>query len=485
MMRSPRAKVRTTPAIVLLSVAVLLSAATRVGAVQQQEPRRHELVEAFYDLVDQDPLVQRPAAHYLRQRGALDALPFLLAAMRYDPFRNEALLQAVRDLSGEDLGDGYRPWAEWVVRQGIEPHPAFRQWKADLLARLDARFGEFLDPARPSTINYMEIQWGGVMPEGIPALDDPAVIPGADAEYLTPEDLVFGVALRGDASAEDDSSVEARAYPLRILDWHEMTNDIVAGVPVALSYCTLCGSAILFDRRAAGHTFSFATSGLLYRSNKLMFDRQTRTLWSNLTGKPVLGSLVAEDVQLEVLPVVVTTWSDWLERYPDTTVLSLETGHQRDYTPGSAYGEYFASDDLMFPVAMQDDRLAAKAWVFGLRSGDDAVAYELEALQQAGVLNTAVGAQPVVLVVGAGRAVRAYDRGDLTFAWKPADSPDSPDSARTVLVAGDGSEWRLSDVGLHRISGSGFRGRLPGHLAYWFGWYAFFPDTSLWRGPER
>jgi hypothetical protein len=210
-----------------------------------------------------------------------------------------------------------------------------------------------------------------------------------------------------------------------------------------------------------------------------MFDRQTRTLWSNLTGKPVLGPLVTEGVELRVLPVVVTTWADWRARYPDTSVLDPQTGHQRDYTPGAAYGEYFASADLMFPVGVQDERLAPKAWVFGLRSGESAKAFGLDALQQQRVLNTVVGDQPVVLVVGAGRAVRAYDRGELTFTAGPADS------AQTMLLADDGSAWRLSDVALHAVEGGGMRMRFPGHLAYWFGWYAFFPETELWIGEGR
>ena len=446
------------------------------AAVGQDGAQRDEVAQALYDLVDRDPFVQRPAARLLGDRGDLDSVPFMVTAIRYDPFRNETLLEVLAELTGQDFGSRYDPWAEWTVRQKIEPHPVFRQWKADLLARLNPRFGVFLDPERRSTIDYVEIQWGGVAPEGIPSLDDPAVTAAPEANYLTDDEFVFGVALAPDGAADAADAVVARAYPLRILDWHEMTNDTVAGIPVALSYCTLCGSAILFDRRLGDRTFTFATSGLLYRSNKLMFDRETETLWSNLTGKPVLGPLVDEGLELTLLPVIVTTWADWRRQYPETTVLSVETGHQRDYSIGAAYGDYFASDELMFPVAPRDERLPDKAWVFGLRADDAAVAFDLVALQEAGVLNTDVGVQSAVLVVGAGRAVRAYDRGALDFEVKPGET------ASTVLVASDGSEWRISDVGLHRISGGGFLKRLPGHLAYWFGWYAFFPETELWTG---
>jgi len=470
----------------------------------QAEQQRDEVTQALYGLVDRDPFVQRPAARYLRERGGLDAVPFMVTAMRYQQFRNETLLETLVTLTGQNFGSSFEPWAEWMVRERIAPHPAFRQWQADFLARLNPRFGEFLDPQRPSTIEAAEIQWGGVAPEGIPSLDDPEVTGAAEASYLADDELVFGVAL----AAEDEAGpfaapggesaaggragdpaagsiggaprrparIEARAYPLRILDWHEMTNDVVAGIPVALSYCTLCGSGVLFDRRLGERTFTFATSGLLYRSNKLMFDRETETLWSNLTGKPVLGPLVGEELTLRVLPLVVTTWGEWRREYPDTTVLSLETGYDRDYRPGQPYGEYFASPDTMFPVGIRDDRLPAKAWVFAIRSGDAAMAFELEALQQQGVLNTMAGEQPVVLVVGGGRAVRAYERGELSFDWLPGRPGE------TTLVASDGSRWRVSDVAMYREGGGGVLNRLPGHLAYWFGWYAFFPDTGLWTG---
>ena len=439
-------------------------------ALQDQD----EVVQTLYDLVDRDPFVQRRAARALWQRREPDCIPFMVAALRYEPFRNETLVEILIALSGRDFGNAWEPWTEWVVREDIETHPVYRQWKAALLARLNPRFGVFLDAQRRSTIDYREIHWGGVAPEGIPSLDNPAVVGAADVDYLEDEELVFGVAL-----APDDGTLHARAYPLRILDWHEMTNDVVAGIPVALSYCTLCGSGILFDRRIGYRTYSFATSGLLYRSNKLMFDRETETLWSNLTGTPVLGDLVGEGIELKVLPLVVTTWADWKGSYPDTTVLSLDTGHVRDYTPGRPYGAYFASPDTMFPVAARDERLPAKAWVFGLRVGGEAAAFALEALQQSGVLNTAVGGEPVVLVAGEGRAVRAFARRDLTFDRQPGGGGGG---ASTSLIGDDGTTWRVTDLALVQDGGGGRLRRLPGHLAYWFGWYAFFPETRLWNG---
>jgi hypothetical protein len=118
---------------------------------------------------------------------------------------------------------------------------------------------------------------------------------------MLPDDPVIGVAINGDV----------RAYPRRIIDWHEMVNDVVGGVPVSLAYCTLCGSAVLYDGRLEGRTLRFGTSGLLYRSNKLMYDRETRTLWEQYSGEPVWGPLVGSGLRLEVLPAVHTRWSEW------------------------------------------------------------------------------------------------------------------------------------------------------------------------------
>lgn len=126
-----------------------------------------------------------------------------------------------------------------------------------------------------------------------------------------------------------------------------MSNDVVGGVPVALAYCTLCGSGILYDKRVAGRTepLEFGSSGFLYRSNKLMYDQETHSLWNQFTGRPVVGALTESDIELKILPVAISTWGKWRSRHPQTKVLSIETGYARDYTPGRPYGTYFDSPD--------------------------------------------------------------------------------------------------------------------------------------------
>ena len=389
------------------------------------------------------------------------------------------IISTLEALSGQQLGDDWPAWVEWYGATGLVPPPGFTTWKGELLSRIDPRFADFLKDEYPSVIRVEEIMWGGVRVDGIPALDNPAMILPAEAGYLEPGEPVFGLALNG----------EARAYPLRILDWHEMANDVVGGVPVSLAYCTLCGSGIAFDGRASdGETYTFGSSGFLFRSNKLMYDRQTNTLWNQLTGEPVLGGLAGSELRLEVLPVVLTAWSDWLEQHPETLVLSLETGHGRIYEPGAAYGDYFSSEGTMFPVWQRSQELPPKARVYALRVNGVPKAYALEKLVAEEVLNDTLGGEPVVLVAqrGAvevqGESLRAgavsYDSGGEVRAYARGDHTFSPGAEAGLVLDEQGREWRVAEEALLGPEGESAP-RLGGHLAYWFGWFAFFPNTEL------
>jgi hypothetical protein len=258
-----------------------------------------------------------------------------------------------------------------------------------------------------------------------------------------------------------------------------MANDVVGGVPVALTYCTLCGAGVLYDSRPAGdtggRTFTFGSSGFLFESNKLMFDRQTDTLWNQLTGEPVNGPLAESAIALKRLPLVVTSWARWRETHPETRVLDIHTGYDRDYTPGKAYGKYFASPDLMFPVWKRSRVLPDKSWIFALLVGSSPKAYPLDTLGRERVVDDTLGGTPVVLLaggapVGEAREVRAYERG--AFRFKPGKDPFAP-------LDQDGRPWRATEEALLGPGGEKLP-RLPGHLAYWFGWFSFYPRTAVY-----
>ncbi len=176
-----------------------------------------------------------------------------------------------------------------------------------------------------------------------------------------------------------------------------------------------------------------------------------------------------------MLPLTVTSWREWKARHPETDVVALETGHRRDYSPGAAYGTYFASPETMFPVWKRSAALEAKAWVYALRIGGRAKAYPLEVLFRERVTNDSIGPVTVVLVAdGESGAVRAYARQNREFAEGP--------SPRELVDPATGTRWRVEESGLHPASGAGPLERLPGHHAYWFGWFAFFPETDLYEG---
>ena len=151
---------------------------------------------------------------------------------------------------------------------------------------------------------------------------------------------MFGISING----------EARAYPKRILAWHEMALDAIGGVELTIIYCTLCGTVLPYESEVGGALRKFGTSGLLYRSNKLFFDAATMSLWSTLVGRPVIGRLAGSGLSLRLRSSVTTTWGEWRRLHPDTTVLSIDTGYERNYGEGVAYRDYFATDALMFPV---------------------------------------------------------------------------------------------------------------------------------------
>ena len=394
-----------------------------------------------------------------------DALPALILGMRYRGrgALNPDYARAFSALTGTQAGDWFDAMLWQEAHPEIAPHPSFRALKLESLRRIDPEFMRFLggersDPSR-MRIRLEEIAWGGVRVDGIPSLDNPELVGAAEATYLVDDDLVFGVEINGDA----------RAYPLRIMGWHEMFNDVIGGRPVALAYCTLCGAGVLYDTAVPGFDapLVFGSSGFLYRSNKLMFDRATDSLWNQFTGRPVAGPLVDSGIELKTLPVAITSWADWRADHPDTKVLSLATGHRRDYGSGVVYREYFGSPELMFPSLGGGRDLAQKDYVFGLRLPGGAKAYPLRAFEGGGVVNDRVGLRDVVLVGDAAtRTVRAYASDGRRFAGTPR-----------ALTDPSGMVWQVGEDALVAPNGQRLP-RLPGHIAYWFGWQSFTGGQS-------
>ncbi len=275
-----------------------------------------------------------------------------------------------------------------------------------------------------ASIPVEKIFRGGPPRDGIPSIDNPKFVPVGKVDYLRDDDIVIGL--------ERDS--DARAYPLRILVWHEIVNDVIGDEPVTVTYCPLCGTSMVFDARVDDMRRTFGVSGLLYNSDVLMYDHETESLWSQIGMKAISGPDVGKE--LVWLPSGHMTWKAWREKHPQGHVLSTDTGHDRNYG-GDAYAGYFASEATMFPVPHTRRELPNKEWVLGLIIDGEAKAYPVDKLPDG---------KPVADSVG-GNEIKVH--------WDAA-------SRHPEVLDADGRD-------------------IPSVMIFWFAWQAFYPETGLWQ----
>ena len=322
-----------------------------------------------------------------------------------------------------------------------------------------------------------DLMSGGPPPDGIPALDAPTFIPVEAVTGLAEDEPVLSLEVDG----------EARAYPVRILIWHEIVNDTIAGVPVAVTYCPLCNSALAFDRRLDERVLSFGTSGMLYNSDLVMYDRQTESLWPQLEGRAVIGRLTG--AELDRLPIQTVRWADFRDAHPGAWVLSEETGFDRDYgsNPYVGYDEPNETPFLFDGTA--PPTLPVKARVVGLGEGAGAVAVALDRLADDRLLEVTAGGEEIVLLyepdltsaldaeslaeskaVGSTGAFRPEVDGDrLTFEWNGEAFTDR-ETGSTWSILGKALDGPLAGRKLEPVE----------HVdTFWFAWSAFQPETTV------
>lgn len=397
--------------------------------------------------------------------GARDGIDRSRFSNRRDPRvqARERLVGFLEERTGQDFGDDLDAWRDYFWSLDMEMHPGYGPLKANLYANIDPKFRNFFNG--PSVVRMDEVDWGGVLVSGIPALDHPPHIPASDADYLADSDIVYGISIEG----------EHRAYPRRIMAWHEMAWDDLGGKNLTIVYCTLCGTLIPYDSEVGGREVKFDTSGLLYRSNKLMYEDISWTLWSSITGEPVIGPMVGSDVKLTPYAAVTTTWGEWRREHPDTTVLSRDTGFERDYSEGAAYRDYFATDELMFGVPEVDPRLPNKAEVLAMRfdtaDGVAPLAIAADFLADNRVFQTRVAGRQIVVVTSPEGANRVYASGGYTFV--------SMDDEGKVVDSEGGTWDPQEDLLVPDSDPTGGLTRLPAWRAFWFGWFGQYPDTEL------
>ncbi len=419
---------------------------------------------SFVALVASPPEDKEKAFKYISENWE-PTFPIMVIETIYlsnDPPLAAKLIKLLEQKTGQNYGYQLDKWYEWIWNNDEMVHSQYPEFKSLLYGLIDPKFAGYFSSGKTSKIRLDEVRWGGVRQDGIPPLRRPKMINAKQAKYLDDKDIIFGIEVNGDA----------RAYPKRIMAWHEMFVDTVGNEPIAGVYCTLCGSMILYNTEHDGVNHEIGTSGFLYRSNKLMYDKDTQSLWNTLWGKPVIGELADKYIELERMSVVTTTWGEWKKRHPGTKVLSLDTGHKRDYSEGAAYREYFATDELMFNVPKLDKRLKNKDEVLGLvfsQRADKPLAISVDYLSKNPVFHKQIGDIDFVVLTDKSGAARVYEAKGLKFKnW------DQESSVTDV----NGKKWLLTESKLTSPDGNELF-RLPAHRAFWFGWYGAYSNTEL------
>jgi hypothetical protein len=280
---------------------------------------------------------------------------------------------------------------------------------------------------------------------------------------------------------------ESRAYPVRILIWHEIVNDTVAGVPVAVTYCPLCNSALAFDRRLGDRVLSFGTSGRLLNSDLVMYDRQTESLWPQLEGRAVVGRLTG--AELDRLPIQTVRWADYLAAHPESWVLSEETGYDRSYGSNPYVGYDNAEESPFLFDGTAPPALPVKQRVVGLGDGPDAVAVSLTRLAEDRVVDVDVGGSDVVLLYEPS-LTSALDRESLvdSKAVGSTGAFTAEADGQPLTLGWDGTAFTDAETGsTWTILGQAVAGPLEGkqldrveHVdTFWFAWSAFQPETAV------
>jgi len=339
----------------------------------------------------------------------------------------------------------------------------FRTYSIDL-GQIGSNSSENGEPR--AIVPLDKIVGGGPPQDGIPSIDNPKFISAAEAEKILQDaELVVGLNINGDI----------RAYPLQILVWHEIVNDNVGGSPVAVTYCPLCFTNQVFKRTIDGQIVDFGTSGKLYNSNLVMYDRTSETLWSQALGQGIVGKYAG--VKLDRIPFDVAFWKEWKQLYPDTKVLSRDTGSTRPYG-ADPYGDYYTSNDLFFPVSNKDDRLGLKEVVVGLENEGQYKAYKVQQIEDTNVINDSINGKSVVLFSIHPAMVRVFD--SLIDGQKLDFQYD--ENSTKITDKQTGSEWNLEGIATDGPMEGKHLTRLPFDEGFWFEWVAFHPETEVYPG---
>ncbi len=320
------------------------------------------------------------------------------------------------------------------------------------------------------SIDKDKVKSGGPGIDGIPALENPNMISATEASYLSDNDLVIGYKVGSDI----------RAYPHKILDWHEIINDKIGEKKVAITYCPLTGTTIAWDRNIDGGTTTFGVSGLLFNSNLIPYDRKTGSAWSQMKLEAVNGKVIGTII--ETYPTVETTWKTWKEMYPETKVVSTNTGISRNYSsfPYFIGGKDYRTDPfIIFPIDTDDDRLPRKERVLGVIAGNATKAYKISDMTSpVTVIHDDVNGEPLVIVGSKEKNFivsyksKLEDNTLLTFTA-------IENEGAVVLKDNEGNEWNVFGEATSGARKGQKLSKTTSYIGYWFAWGTFYPGLDI------
>jgi hypothetical protein len=340
---------------------------------------------------------------------------------------------------------------------------------------------EFKTDFRKHCVHYDEVLSGGPPKDGIPALDTPRFVTVNEADaWLKPNEPVIYFQVGSDA----------RAYPIQILIWHEIVNDTVGGVPVAVTFCPLCNTAIVFERTVSGRVLGFGTTGRLRFSNLLMYDRQTESWWQQAIGQAIIGQLTG--TTLVSRPAAIISWATFKTAHPDGQVLSRDTGYDRPYgqNPYQGYDNVNQSP-FLYSGPPIPGKLRPMARVLIVVLGGEAVAYPFDTLQKVHVVNDTVGKIDIVALwvpgtsspLDSGTIAGGRDVGSANVYMRAL-------GGRTLTFGFDGTHIVDKETGsTWDILGRAINGPLSGKSltpvvatnSFWFAWVVYRPDTRVYQ----
>jgi hypothetical protein len=314
----------------------------------------------------------------------------------------------------------------------------------------------------PWLIPVEEVLSGGPGQDGIPSVDNPAFAKASEVAYLDDTDLVLGIKM-GDI---------IRAYPHPILDWHEIINDVVDGNAVAITYCPLTGTGIAWDANVNGKNTTFGVSGLLYNSNLMPYDRESNSLWSQMRLDCVNGELISEEIT--TIPLVETTWKTWKALYPDSDVVTTNTGFNRDYNT-YPYGNYKTGNFINFPISKEDNRLYKKERVLGVIVGNSVRAYRFESFadEKINIIYDELNGESLILIGSSDEGFMMAYKNELTDGTV-LDFTPVQDGGEVIAEDAEGNKLNLFG---EIIEGPQKDKKMKGvttYMGYWFSWGTFY-----------